>query len=141
MNRYKNFIKLTFNLNRACRQCGQPIADQEHATREFCDKYYDETGKVYDCKTDFHRENDKPERDAHRSLINYHKEIANRINQLLVNKGEIVKTGDLDAFNIELSKSLEYSIKENGEMTSIFIGYNIISNPLTNNHKIIQHVK
>ncbi len=141
MNQYINSNYLTFQLGRACKQCGEPIADQEHSTREFCDKYYDEYGKVYDCKTSYHRERDKPERDAQRDLINFHKEMAIRIHQLYTNRGDIVKTGDLDAFNILLTKSIEFGISENGEMTSIFMGFKIITNPLTNNHKIIQYDK
>ncbi len=131
--------KLTFEKNRKCLHCGEPIADHEHATREFCEKFYDECGKVHDCKTDYHRINDKPERLNHSNLINHHKSITNRISGMVLKKGYTVSTDDLDAYDISLADSLRFEMECDGTLISYFLEHLIISNPITNQHIIKEH--
>jgi len=129
----------TFEKNRKCLHCGEPISDQEHATREYCEKFYDESGKVHDCKTTYHRINDKPERLNHSNLINHHKSLGNRISGMILKKGYTVTTDDLNAYDVILSDSIRFDLKNDGTLISYFLEHTIISNPVINQHTIKEH--
>lgn len=131
--------KFSYNLERQCRNCGAPIPDQDHATREFCPVTYDEKGKVRDCKTEFHRNNDKPDRNSYSILIGRHKAITTRIDFLIKKKGYLVSTEDLDIYEILLRESIDYKISSDGTLTSIFLKHTIVSNPFTDIHKILNN--
>ncbi|MES2432183.1 MAG: hypothetical protein V4556_14710 [Bacteroidota bacterium] len=129
----------TYIDGRKCLFCGEPIADQESTKRTFCEKTYNALGKVRDCKTAYHRKNDKPERDIHRSIINEHKSIDERIEEMIIKKGFEVTTEDLDAYDIDLSSSIRYNLKATGVLESFYLFYKLTSNPITNVHKIKKH--
>ncbi len=141
----KKFLKdgdqFTYLKNRVCRQCGEPIADQDKITKEFCEKTYDKFGKPKDCKTAWHRENDKPNRTVHSRIINNLNAISSRLDFLIKRKGEQVSTEDLDIYEINLSECLNYHIEKNGTLTSEFLNHTIVSNPFTEIHKIQYHEK
>lgn len=124
---------------RKCLSCGKPIADHEHATRKHCKVYYDQWGKVHDCKTNRHRIMDKPEREVHGTIIRDQKFFAKQITQMVAKKGYEVTTNDLNAYDISLPDSIKLEIKNNGIAISHFIQYTITSYPTTNTHKIIRH--
>ena len=126
----------TYDQKRECLNCGAPIADQEHATRTHCPKTYDENGKVIDCKTALARINDKQDRELQRKLINAQKFITSQIDTLIIKKGNEVNTDDLTAYDIKLTDSLNYAITPDGTLTSVFLKHRIVSNPVTNRHKI-----
>ncbi len=132
-------ITSTFQLGRKCRMCDSPIADQEHAAREFCEVTYDENGKVKDCKTAFHRMIDADEREKHRQIINTQKFIKEQLDLLISKKGDEVLTEDLDAYDIQLSLSISHEISPSGILTSHFLKHTIISNPISKKHKIQAH--
>lgn len=127
---------LTYHENRECRNCGTAIADQEHATRTHCPKTYDEFGRVIDCKTTLARINDRADRELQRKLINNQKFISSRIDILIEKKGNEVHTSDLTAYDVKLSQCIDYNIESNGTLTSLFLKHRIVSNPITNLHKI-----
>lgn len=131
-----NQNKYTYFQNRICRFCAAPIPDQEHNTREFCKVSYDKDSKVKDCKTSFHRERDKPERDIYANLIARHKAISSRIDFLIMKKGYMVTTEDLDTYEIFLSEAINYTMLRKGELISEFLKHTIRSNPISNIHKI-----
>lgn len=128
--------QFNYTLNRACRKCKSPIPDQAHASQEFCPKSYDENGKVRDCKTTFHRENDKPERDAQAEFNRKNKAVKSRIEFLVQKHGFQVTTEMLDTYEIELTQCLKYQIDPSGILTSHFLNFQIVSNPFNNIHKI-----
>jgi hypothetical protein len=130
---------VTFEQGRKCRMCGAPIADQEHAAREFCKITHDENGKVKDCKTTFHRLADADEREKYRQIINTQKFIKEQLDLLINKKGNEVITEDLDAYDIELSNPINYEMSSAGVLTSYFLKHKIISNPITQKHKIEPH--
>lgn len=134
-------IEQTFYDGRECDYCFEKIADQEHATRRFCPKRKDEQGNIVDCKSEFHREQNAPEKVVHVELINKHKGIAKRIDELLLKKSSEVLLSDLDAYDIELTSCLDYLLKPNGVLTSIFLEHTIVTNPISKTHKITQNVK
>lgn len=51
--------------------------------------------------------------------------------------GDIVTTEILNAYNVILSENLGFSY-QSGLVTAEFLGYNIVSNPQINNHKILK---
>lgn len=130
---------LTYLKNRECRNCGKPIADQEHASRIHCPKIYDEFGRVIDCKTTLARINDQSDREMHRNLINEQKLFNSRIKALIEKKGVEVYTDDLTAYDIILSDALKFNLSPDGVLTTYFFYYSITSNPNTNKHKIQYH--
>lgn len=131
-----NFI---YQLGRSCRYCKAPIHDNAHASQEFCPKSYDENGKVRDCKTSFHRENDKPEREVQANYNSRNKAIKTRIEFLLKKYGDQVTTDMLDTYEIELSECMKFQIDQSGMLTTYFLNYKITSNPFNNIHKITYH--
>lgn len=130
------YAHLTYADERKCLSCGKPIADQEHALRKYCDKYYDQSGKVHDCKTDHHRILDKPARQIQTNIIRDHIFFTKQIAEMTTKKGYEVTTDDLNAYDISLAQSLKLEIKSNGIATSHFLQYLITSYPATNTHKI-----
>jgi hypothetical protein len=134
MSQYTTFLD-----GRKCRTCNKPIADQEHAAREFCEVTYDENGKVKDCKTAFHRMTDADNREKYRQIINTQKFIKEQLDLLISKKGNEVLTEDLNAYDILLSLSISHEISISGVMTSHFLKHTIITNPITKKHKIQAH--
>lgn len=133
------YAHLTYANERKCLSCGKAIADQEHAIRKYCEKYYDQSGKVHDCKTDHHRTIDKPERESHGAIIRDQKFFTKQISDMVSRKGYTVTTDDLNAYDISLSESLKHEIKNNGIAISHFLQYIITSSPITYTHKITRH--
>lgn len=129
----------TYLQKRACKHCHAPIYDQAHKSQIFCEVTYDENGKVRDCRTSYHRMNDKPEREKQAHLNAQNKSLKSRIEFLVSSKGNMVTTEMLDTYEIDLAHSIQYSISKQGILTSIFLGYKIESNPFSNLHKISNH--
>lgn len=128
--------KFAYALGRVCKKCGAPIPDSEHASREFCPVTYDENGKVRDCKTAYHRNNDKGDREIFAKIIANHKNVTTRIEFLMQKKGTLVSTKDLDTYEINLSDAISFSISNNGIAVFTFLKHTITSNPFTEIHKI-----
>jgi hypothetical protein len=131
--------KFSYLLKRACKFCSAPIHDQAHGASEFCPKTWDENGKVRDCKTAYHRENDKPEREIQAEYSGRNKAIKSRIEFLVKKHGDQVSTELLDTYEIDLTECMRYQIEPSGILTSYFLNYIIVSNPLNNIHKISFH--
>ena len=131
--------KFSYLLKRACKFCSAPIHDKAHGASEFCPKTWDENGKVRDCKTAYHRENDKPEREMQAEYNGRNKAIKSRIEFLVKKHGDQVPTELLDTYDIDLTECMRYQIDPSGILTSYFLSYIIVSNPFNNIHKISFH--
>ena len=131
--------KFSYLLKRACKYCSAPIHDKAHGASEFCPKTWDENGKVRDCKTAYHRENDKPEREIQAEYNGRNKAIKSRIEFLVKKHGDQVPTELLDPCDIHLTECMRYQIDPSGILTSYFLSYIIVSNPFNNIHKISFH--
>ena len=131
--------KFSYLLKRACKFCSAPIHDKAHGASEFCPKTWDENGKVRDCKTAYHRENDKPEREIQAEYNGRNKAIKSRIDFLVKKHGDQVPTELLDTYDIDLTECMRYQIDPSGILTSYFLSYIIVSNPFNNIHKISFH--
>ena len=136
----KNFTEkiasFSFHLKRSCKFCSAPIPDSAHAATEFCPKTWDENGKVRDCKTAYHRENDRPEREIQAEYNGRNKAVKSRIEFLLKKYGDQVTTEMLDTYEIQLTECMRYKIDQSGFLTSYFLNYQIVSNPFNDIHKI-----
>lgn len=135
----ENIGKFSYLLKRACKFCSAPIHDKAHGASEFCPKTWDENGKVRDCKTAYHRENDKPEREIQAEYSGRNKAIKSRIEFLVKKHGDQVSTELLDTYEIDLTECMRYQIEPSGILTSYFLNYIIVSNPFNNIHKISFH--
>ena len=135
----ENIGQFSYHLKRACKFCGAPVPDHAHAATEFCPKTYDENGKVRDCKTAYHRENDKPEREIQAEFNARNKAIKSRIEFLLKKHGDLVTTDMLDTYEIELGDCVGYKLEPSGVLRTYFLNYQIVSNPFNNIHKISFH--
>jgi hypothetical protein len=131
--------KFSYLLKRACKFCSAPIHDKAHGASEFCPKTWDENGKVRDCKTAYHRENDKPEREIQAEYNGRNKAIKSRIEFLVKKHGDQVPTELLDTYEIDLTECMRFQIDPSGILTSYFLSYIIVSNPFNNIHKISFH--
>jgi hypothetical protein len=131
--------KFSYLFKRACKFCRAPIPDNAHGASEFCPKTWDENGKVRDCKTAYHRENDKPEREIQAEYSGRNKAIKSRIEFLVKKHGDQVTTEMLDTYEIELMECLRFNIESSGILTTHFLNYQIVSNPFNNIHKISFH--
>ena len=132
----ENQSKFTYHLGRECRNCHAVIPDNDHATREFCPPSIDQNGNIRDCKTSYHRQNDKPMRELIAKLVANHKGISSRIDFLCKKHGMEVSSKLLETYEIDLRQSIEYDISTKCILTSVFLNHTIISNPITDIHKI-----
>jgi hypothetical protein len=136
---FNSYDGFTYLKGRKCKNCEKPIADQEHASRTHCPKVYTEFGNVIDCKTMRHKIENKPDNDLHKSVINRLKEINCRIEMLLAKKGNEVHTDDLTAYDITLTNAVNFEIKPDFTLISYFLKHRIVSNPISNKHKIEEY--
>jgi len=123
-------------LPRFCDHCGRPFPPGEHGLRKFCPIWYDQFGQVHDCKSDFHTLKNKPQNDELRSYRNTLTTDAETIATLLSKFGNEVTTAQLAAHGLEITRSIDYDITEDGKIVSQFHGHLIISNSLTQKHQI-----
>lgn len=127
----------TYLEERACLNCGTPLADQLPGKRTFCKEERDKNGKlIKDCKGLYNRLINKPSRDEQKAIVNELRTTDERIERMVAKKGNLVTTEDLDAYDIQLSSPLSYNINRYGQLTSLFLGFTIISNPISQTHKI-----
>lgn len=133
----KQFV---YHSGKTCRECGAPISPNFTAKREFCQITYDPDGKIRDCKSAYHRKKDKPNRDMYAAITANNKALFTRIDYLIELIGEEVTSNHLDTYGINLIECID--AKEiNGLIYWYFIKHVIITNPITQIHKIERHDK
>ena len=132
----KQLPDIQVELPRHCLHCGRPLPAGEHKLRKFCAVWYDQTGAVHDCKSDYHTIKKKPVNDEFRSYRNGITGHSAAIATVTSKFGNTVTTAQLDAHDIQLEKSIEYDITDDGKIISHFHGYLIISDTATGKHQI-----
>ncbi len=128
----------TFKLGRACQFCGEPIADQERASKTHCTRYRDEFGVIHDCKRKKHQLKTQLQEDVLLDFSARHRESKRQIEKLIAAHGDLVTTEVLVAYNVNPGDNLSYDY-HSGLLYSKMLGYKIISNPNLNTHKIEKH--
>lgn len=114
----------TFKKGRKCLFCGDSIPDQSHKSRKFCPRRVLEDGSVEDHKDDFHAARRKEE-DAPFIRIGMHQKLMNRRIDMLYKKiGEKVSVQQLQEYEINLYRPIEFS-PNNGSFIFYFFRYAI----------------
>ena len=133
----ENPKRVTYFDNRKCHYCGEPIADQERKNRIHCPESIDENGKIINCKRKKFDVKHQPEteilKDHNARAKDYHK----KIKKMRADQGEFVTSAIIDSYGICLTESDNFHF-DGHQLTSYFIGFAIISNPITNMHRIIE---
>jgi len=139
---FKNDGKKQFSYHpeRTCRHCGSTLSEKATARREFCPVTYDQEGNVRDCKSAYHRMNDKPDRDMYAMITANNKALYSRIEYLIQIVGDEVTTKHLDTYQIKLIECIDAD-EINGIQYWYFIKHVIKTNPYTQIHKIERHDK
>lgn len=127
----------TFTMNRKCKHCNEPIADQEHALRKFCSKKILPNGRSKNCKDRHNNANRKNENSKYNDLAKFHKKTDRSIAELMKSKGDTVTRDDLDYFKIDLRFPVEGRRTSKGQIKYYFICY-IITQINTNQFKLTE---
>jgi hypothetical protein len=128
----------TYNEGRKCKHCGVPIADQVHATREYCPRKVLSDGSIKNCKDDFNSALHKKEVAVYRNLIRHQKLMHKKIQTLFKTKGEKVSTEDINRYGINLSKPIQFELLKNKLFLFYFNEY-AIEQLGDNQFKIFSH--
>lgn len=127
----------TFHQNRSCKFCGTPIADQDHALRQFCERLTLPDGSIRSCKDDYWAQLRKQSQDPYQNIIKYYKEIHDiLVNSWRMNYKHLTMT-DLDNLGVDLTKCLRLKINEDGTFSHYYLGFEIIIDPKIN-HAILK---
>ena len=130
----------TYVDNRKCKypKCQAPIADHEHATREFCPRKVMPDGTIINCKDDFWAEIRKEANSIFKEMELFHKMIAERLDHLFNLNLPVITLEIIESTGIALSKSLfHYTEKDNSYF--YFIDYFVTFNPINKQFKISKH--
>lgn len=125
----------TFKLGRACQFCGEPIADQERASKTHCTRYKDQYGNVHDCKRKKHQLKTQLQEDILLDFCAKQRETKRQIEKVIAAHGDEVTTEVLVAYNINPADGLS-NYYHSGLLYAELLGYKIISNPRLKTHKI-----
>ncbi len=125
----------TFALGRVCQHCGEPIADQERASKTHCTRYRDEFGVIHDCKRRKHQLKTQLQEDVLLDFSAKQRETKRHIEKVIAAHGDLVSTEVLIAYNINPGESISWHY-HSGLLYAEMLGYKITSNPTLNNHKI-----
>ncbi len=130
----------TYDDNRKCKypKCQAPIADQEHASREFCSRVVLPDGSIRNCKDDYWAEVKKEANTIYKEMELYHKMIADRLDHLFNLNLPNITLEIIESTGVHLSKSL-FHYTENDISYFYFIDYFVTYNPINNQLKILKH--
>ncbi|MFZ9171463.1 MAG: hypothetical protein ACO210_05845 [Sediminibacterium sp.] len=128
----------TYHLGRVCQKCGEPIADQDRATKIHCSRWIDKFGVIHDCKRQKHALKVQPYENILLDYSAIQRETKRQIEKVIAAHGNEVSTEILNAYNINLNENLSFDY-HSGLMYAGFLGFKIITNPKLNTHKIIKH--
>ena len=139
-NQLPNKPAKTYLLERACEYCGEPIADQERASKKHCTRWIDEAGKIHDCKRRKFSLKNRVEEDILLDFSARQRETNRQIEKIIAAHGNEVSTEVLTAYDVQLGDNLKYEYHA-GLLYAEFLSYKIISNPILNTHKIVKYDK
>ncbi|SRR5258706_8724942 len=105
-------MEYTYELNRKCKNCGEPIADQAHAARKFCPRIVLEDGSIQSCKDDYNSRVNKPLNLPYTYFAKCHKRYYDGIKEMLDNEGDNVTLEIINRYGINLYRPFEFKIKQ-----------------------------
>lgn len=133
-------VSYTYNLGRECKNCSEPIADQAHALRTFCERVKLDDGSVLSCKDDFNSALRKIEKAPFKVFAIHQENMHDRLQSLFKRHGEIVSLELLNRWGIILNRPAEIGWDKDGVQTFYFIEYAVVRIN-QNQYKIIKHGK
>jgi len=128
----------TYDKGRKCLNCPALIADQEHGSRRFCEEIVYDDGSIKNCKDDHHSQLRREEMFLYTSLGYYYRDVNRRIEELLIEVGEVVTLDDIEGKGIDLERNLKLVEHASGLHTFYFLPY-AIQQITINQFKIIKH--
>lgn len=129
-------INFSFLQNRICKNCGAPIPDQEHASREFCREVMLPNGKMLDCKDAYWANKRKEDPDHFTKLVRYQKAISSLLQMIWETNRDSITADELTKLNIPLARCIDRKVNNDGSLSHFFIGFEIIAYPNANTLKI-----
>lgn len=133
-------LTLTYNDNRKCLYCNTQIPDQKHASLKFCPRQVMQDRSVKSCKDDFNSRKRKVINEPYRRIVNFHKLMCSRINDLVrKTKGALVTAEHLNQWGIALNRPVQFSL-EKGLYHFYFIKF-LIKQISETEYQIIEHGK
>ena len=113
----------TYNLNRKCLKCRDPISDQTHALRKFCKREKLDDGTILFCKDDYNASKSKVDKKPFKYFSMHQEKMHMRLKLLYEKHGENVTIQLLDDFQITITMPAEIKVEENNVYTYYFVGY------------------
>jgi hypothetical protein len=130
-----NSTSFTYFNNRKCVYCEKPIEDQARPNKIHCSPRTDENGVKHDCKRRKHSFNHGHEDEILQAHNAKAKDLNKKIMKLLTDQGNLVTTHELNAYGIILNDGITFTF-DGHTLTTQFIDYTIVSNPIANSHEI-----
>lgn len=125
----------TYKIGRVCHFCGEPISDQERASKMHCTRWIDESGFVHDCKRKKHQLKIQKNEDILLDFSARQRETNRQLEKIIIAHGDLVSTEILNAYNIKLGDNLKFDYRS-GIAVFEYLSFKITVNPNENLHKI-----
>jgi hypothetical protein len=132
--------RYTYDLGRECRNCLEPIADQTHALRTFCERVKLDDGSILSCKDDYNSALRKVEKAPFKVFATHQENMRDRLRSLFNRHGEIVSVELLNRWGIMLNRPAEIEWTNDGSQIFYFIEFAVVKTN-QNQFKIITHGK
>lgn len=121
----------TYNLKRKC-PCGKAIPDQFHKATKYCPPFIDANGKKIVHKDIFSADQKKQKNLPYKSIFLFHKRTHQNLTSLWAKKSQgknvpsvVVSLEELKAYNINITRPVQFQIKENNKTIVFFIEFAI----------------
>lgn len=126
MQTIKATYALTYNKGRKCKHCNEPISDQAHKKREFCETEVGEDGTIKSCHDDYHSERRAEKEAGYRSEAAYQKGVHLALHSLyqVIGSNEVTLER-LNSLGIDLERPLRKQAKEDGLYNFFFYGFRL----------------
>lgn len=121
----------TYSLNREC-PCGKAIPDQFHKATKYCPPFIDANGKKIVHKDIFTADQKKQKNLPYKSIFLFHKRTHQNLICLWRKKSKdknvqsvVVSLEELKAYNINITRPVQFQIKQNNKIVVYFIEFAI----------------
>lgn len=133
-------ISYTYIKNRKCKHCLILIADQIHATQEYCKRIKLEDGSVLCCKDDFNAAKRKIKKAPFKVFGTHQENMLEGLRSLFNEHGEIVNRELLNQYGIILNRPAEIMWLKDGNPIFYFMEFAVVKTN-QNQYKIQKHDK
>lgn len=129
----------TYLEKRKCLHCGCPIPDQASHSRKYCPREELPDGTILNCKDDYHSPRRKENNQPFKEIADYHKMLHARLRVLwILAPAGNVSLEELDQYDINLTRPVQFTVDKNQVVTYYFIEY-AITQSANKQFKILKH--